>query len=210
MGRLSVADLDRATVLRERQAGQRWLASDPVPVSARTPVELSAPAPRPEPSPAPARSRSAVTGLGDSIMLAASLRLRRLVAPGVSIDAVSGRQVAPGVSAARSLAARNAVGDTVVVHLGTNGTFTRGQFDALMAALSAASRVLFVTVKVPRSWESGVNATIRDGVARYRTAELVDWHATAGAHPSHLLPDGYHLTRAGLDAYAHLIARAVG
>jgi len=220
-----VADLDRTRVQGEKYVGAVWLASDPLPAEPDPPPasqsqasQPQAPAVRPAttapdppqpaaPQPTP---RGTVSGIGDSIMLAASSRLSRLFSSRIAIDAVSGRQVAPGLGVAERLAARGTVGETVVVHLGTNGTFSRGQFDAMMAALSAASRVFFVNVAVPRPWEAGVNATISSGVARYPTAHLIDWRSLAAANPAYLSPDGYHPSGAGLDAYARLIARAAG
>ena len=57
------------------------------------------------------------------------------------------------------LDAQGALGEIVVVSLGANGTFTSDQFEELMAALGDRT-VLFVTVTVPRRWESDVNSAL--------------------------------------------------
>ena len=93
---------------------------------------------------------------------------------------------------------------TVVVHLGTNGTAGADSCDALMDVL-AGRRVVLVTLHVPRSWEAGNNAMVRDCALRH-DAGIADWASTAD-RPGQLAGDGYHLTATGADVYARLIAR---
>jgi lysophospholipase L1-like esterase len=95
-----------------------------------------------------------------------------------------------------------------VVELGTNGTVTASDFDAMMQAASGVSRVVFVNVDVPRSWEAADNAVLAEGVARYPgTALLADWYTLASAHPEWFTPDQVHLQPAGAQALADLVAR---
>ena len=109
-------------------------------------------------------------------------------------------------------ARRNAgtLGSVVIVHLGNNGTFTTKQFDQMMGVLKDVPRVVFLTLKVPRNWESGDNAVIRAGVARYPNTQLVDWHGASAGRPELFAKDGYHLTGAGAKLYASLVVGQVG
>jgi hypothetical protein len=97
----------------------------------------------------------------------------------------------------------------LVVHLGNNGTFTARQFEEMMQELQGLRRVVFVTVKVARSWEGPNNAVLAAGVARYPNAVLADWQAASAGRPDYFAPDGIHLGPAGAQAYAGLIAGSV-
>jgi hypothetical protein len=94
----------------------------------------------------------------------------------------------------------------VIVHLGNNGTFTKGQFDKIMRILSGVDRVVFVNVAVPRAWEDPNNEVIAEGVERYPNAVLVDWHSASADRPEIFYKDGYHLRPGGQRLYADLIS----
>ncbi len=131
--------------------------------------------------------------------------LRRDVS-GVTVDGQVGRQFTAGVRIVDSLRAAGSLPPVVVVALGTNGSFSPQDFDAMMRAAAGARRVVFVNVRVPRVWEADVNATLRAGVTRYRSATLADWSAASQGHAEWFARDGYHLTPAGAEALARLIA----
>jgi hypothetical protein len=65
--------------------------------------------------------------------------------------------------------------------------------------------VVFVNLKVPRSWETPNNNAIANGVAKYPNAVMVDWHDASSDHPEYFAKDGYHLTVAGAKVYTNLI-----
>lgn len=168
-----------------------------------TPLAPAAPAP-----PARAVSVGRVYDVGDSVTLDVKPYLQQYVA-GITVDGKVSRQWDTGVSIINGLRQTGRLPQTVVVDLGTNGTVTSTQFDAMMRAAAGASRVVFVTVKVPRSWESSDNAVIHAGVARYPNTALADWHGLSQGHPEWFYSDGYHLTPSGSKALASLIASVV-
>jgi peptidoglycan/LPS O-acetylase OafA/YrhL len=145
--------------------------------------------------------------VGDSVMLGASASLDAIGA--VKVDAEVSRpwDAAPAVTAA--LRDQGVVDDVLVIHLGTNGPVTAAVFDELMADVSDVGRVIVVNVRVPRRWESEVNAVIADGVTRWPNAELLDWHGFSNDRPALFAADGVHLTEAGMAAYASLVENAV-
>ena len=107
------------------------------------------------------------------------------------------------------LRTETALGDVAVVHLGTNGVFSPYHFDAVMLSLEDVDRVYFVNAKVPRRWEASVNESLEAGVGLWPNAFLIDWNSAATDHPEYFGKDGVHLTGAGIDAYASLIARTI-
>jgi len=161
----------------------------------------------------------AVTAIGDSVMLGAANQLIGTIdgmfatptVPHVTtVDAAESRQFAAGVDVIQDYKNRGALGQYVIVQLGTNGTVDPGEFDRMMGILSDRQKVVIVNAKVPRPWEQQVNDTLEAGVKKYKNAVLLDWHGYGGAHPEFFYDDGIHLRPAGADAYARFVAQALG
>ena len=127
----------------------------------------------------------------------------------IEVDAVVGRQAWEAVNILRQYRDAGTLGDVVVVHMGNNGQFVASEFDQMMEALAGVHRVVFVSVKVPRSWEGPNNSMLAENVARYPNAVLVDWRGASIDHPEFFWDDGIHLRPEGAQAYAQLIAAAV-
>jgi peptidoglycan/LPS O-acetylase OafA/YrhL len=145
-----------------------------------------------------------VDAIGDSVMLGAVTALQQTFGD-IQVDAAEGRQVSVGIQRLQARRDEGALGETVIVHLGNNGTFTDQQFDALMAIMSDVPRVAFVNDKVPRVWEGPNDAVIAAGVQRYPNTILVDWREASGSQPAFFWNDGIHLRPAGAQAYADLL-----
>ena len=174
---------------------------------ASEPVSHAEPAPPPTtPPPPPPISTAAI---GDSVMLGAAGPLQARLGPAGFIDAKVSRQYVEGVATARRLRDQGRLGQVVIVHLGTNGPPRPSDIDALMAALAGVPRVLFVTVRMPRTWEAQTNDVGRAGAARYPQVVLVDWYAYSDGHRDWFQSDGVHLKPIGAQAYADLVAYAV-
>ena len=155
--------------------------------------------------PETAAPSAGVLAVGDSVMLGAAGALGAAV-DGIEVDAAVSRQFATGIEILRSRRDTGQLPGTVVVHLGTNGTAGADSCDALMDVL-AGRRVVLVTLHVPRSWEAGNNAMLRDCALRH-DAGIADW-ASVADRPGQLAGDGYHLTGVGADVYAGLIASVI-
>jgi lysophospholipase L1-like esterase len=147
-----------------------------------------------------------VSAIGDSVMLGAVRGLQKDIHGLTVIDAEVGLQVYAATDTLRYRRASGQLGDVVIVHLGNNGTFTKGQFDEIMRILSGVDRVLFVNVTVPRAWEEPNNEVISEGVGRYPNAVLADWYSASVDHPEYFVEDGVHLQIKGQKVYAALIA----
>jgi peptidoglycan/LPS O-acetylase OafA/YrhL len=151
-----------------------------------------------------------ITAIGDSVMVGAAPVLEELFGSRGRVDALISRQWDDGVDVLTELAAQERLGDTVVVHLGSNGPITADQFDRMMSATAGARNVVLVTTKVPRRWESITNQALADGVARYPKARLADWHAAVSGSPELLTGDGIHLRgNAAIRLYAETVRGAL-
>jgi hypothetical protein len=158
---------------------------------------------------APARhaGSGAALCIGDSVMLGASPGYRGTLSMCGAVDAAESRQFAagPGLVAGRPLPT------TVVVHLGTNGTISPSDLDAVLGRLAGVPRVVLVTVQVSgrRPWEGPDNALIRTAPDHHPNVAVADWKAASDGHRDWLGADGIHLTAAGAAGYAATIAAAL-
>jgi hypothetical protein len=146
-----------------------------------------------------------ITAIGDSVMLGAAADLTARLNGQTFVDAAVGRQVNVGIGILQAWRDAGRLGDVVIVHLGNNGTFTPEQFQEMQSILQGVPKVIFLTVKVPRMWEEGVNQTLVAGVAGMPNAVLLDWRAASIDHPELFWDDGMHLRPEGAAFYTDLI-----
>jgi len=149
-----------------------------------------------------------VLAVGDSVLLGARSALQREI-PGIQVDAVVSRQFGDAIELLRGYANLNALPDVVVIHLGTNGAFTDGQFDAMMEVLGRQRRVFFLTAREPRTWEPIVNERLKAGAKRWANATIIDWHDIANPNGQWFVSDGLHLSSVGQTAYAVTVRDAI-
>src|SRR2546421_11004319 len=179
------------------------------------PPATATPLPEPSENPTPAatpRTDAApyrgLTAIRDSIMVDAAPNLRARF-PGLTVDAVAGRQVAVGLQAMQTLAASGRLGDIVVIALGTNGAFSSGQLDRIVA-LAVGRRLIMLTNFCPYcSWVAANNQLIRSGCRQVRDCTVAEWEDVAAANPDWFYADGVHMPIGGPggQAYADLVAR---
>jgi hypothetical protein len=147
-----------------------------------------------------------VSAIGDSVMLGAVPSLQRDIKGLGVVDAEVGLQLYDAIGILQSRRATGQLGSLVIVHLGNNGTFTKQEFDHIMHVLSDVDKVVFVNLKVPRSWEETNNEVISEGVQRYPNAVMVDWYSASVNHPEYFYRDGYHLRPKAQKVYAELLS----
>ena len=145
--------------------------------------------------------------MGDSIALGSAGALRAVLGGDTTVDAKVGRQFA--ASPAIVEAWTRAHGGPVVVALGANGTVSRRDLDAVLAA-AGPRRVVLVGVAVARRWRDGNNAVLRAAAARAPQVAFVDWAALVAANPGTLGPDGVHPGPRGRALLARAVADAIG
>ena len=149
-----------------------------------------------------------VTAIGDSVMIDASPYLERLL-PGITIDAVVGRQLYETPTVVAELMARGELGSRVILELGTNGPYTRAQLISLLRSLGNVKEILLVNTRVPRPWQDQVNQLLASVAKTYPNVVLVNWYGASAGHASFFYPDGVHLDPEGARFYAGLLARSL-
>jgi lysophospholipase L1-like esterase len=170
------------------------------------PVTLPSPTPGGAENPVP-QSGKGITVIGDSVILGVSPYLEELF-PGIAIDAKIGRQMSQAQALTEQLKADKKLGKTVVIELGTNGTFRNSQLEELLNTIGGDRTILLINTRVPRPWEDDVNRKLADTAERFPNAKLIDWHATSKGK-DFFNSDGVHLTADGAKAYASLIEKTL-
>ena len=151
-----------------------------------------------------------VTAVGDSVMAGAVAELEAAYEGPIRIDAEVSRSIGEGVDVIAHQAEDKTLGDVVVVHLGTNGPIEVGDVARIMEVAGSDRQVAFLTVKLPRRWESQVNDVLASEVPAYPNAVLVDWHGASEGKREWFSDDGIHIhAKPGAAAYAELVATAV-
>lgn len=150
-----------------------------------------------------------VTIIGDSIVLAAATDLRAQV-PNLDFFAQVGLQVSGGIAEVQDRAEAGRLGRTVVIDLGSNGTFTSSQFDRIMTLVGADRQIFFVSVNIPHVWRDTNNQLLAQKVAQYPNASLIDWYGASIGHPEYFAVDGVHLEPEGAKALTSLLLGALG
>jgi peptidoglycan/LPS O-acetylase OafA/YrhL len=146
-----------------------------------------------------------VLAIGDSVMLGAVSQLRGAIR-GIEVDAAIGRPFGTGIAILQQREKEGLLPGTVVIGLGDNGWITSQQVDQAMQVLGSTTKVVFVNLKEPRSWESHDNAVLAQAALRYPNVSVADWHDAGDRHPEYFWDDGIHLRPAGAQAYAQLVA----
>lgn len=204
---LAVAAHDPAVPAAAEQAASLAAMTDAFQSDALAPTRTAPEAGGPEPAGrvvAGDTGNVRVTAIGDSVMLGAAHQLAEDI-PGIDLDASVGRQVSHAIRLLKERKANGQLGDVVLLHLGNNGTFTSKQFDQIMEVVGPERRVVFLTLRVSRSWEQGNNEVIRKGVERHEGAFLVDWRAAIEERPEVLWKDGTHLRPEWASFYVELL-----
>jgi len=159
------------------------------------------------PQTAIASNSSGLWVTGDSVIL--GIRDKLAAKEDISIiNARVGRQIQELINAVTGDKAK-AKNSTVVLNVGNNNAVSREDMVKLMELLKDQPKIVVINTAVPRTWRAGNNKIIREVVANYSNAVLVDWEQIAENHPEFFAPDGVHLVDAGSDVYVASILDAL-
>ena len=146
--------------------------------------------------------------LGDSVMLGAAEELQ---AAGFAVDAEVSRQMINFVPTMQTMQRRATYGAAVVVHLGTNGSFSQSTLDSMMATLVDVPIVVVLTGKADRGWVAGNNAMLRALPDRYPNTTVLDWEVLSQQCQGNCFySDGIHLPTDGQNYYTGLVRQLLG
>jgi peptidoglycan/LPS O-acetylase OafA/YrhL len=151
----------------------------------------------------PATTATNAVAVGDSVLLGSKQQLKNAM-PGITVDAEVARQFDTIVDVVRWYGSEGLMNGPLVVHAGTNGTFSDADVDRLFE-IAGDRPVLLVNAKVERPWEGLVNQRLEAAAGRHSNAVLVDWYSVAARHPEWFAADGAHLRPEGARALAELV-----
>ena len=143
-------------------------------------------------------------------MLGAAANLKSNI-PGILVNAKVGRQVVQAPALVKSLADRDQLGSTVIVHLGTNGEGRLSSYLSVIDSIGPDRRIYWVTVHGV-AWAGAANANIRAAASQRGNVHVIDWDAYASSHASEswFYSDGIHLQPEARRAYTELIKSSCG
>jgi len=149
-----------------------------------------------------------VFAVGDSVMLGSAKKLKSY---GITVDAVKNRQVIDAVQIFNYYKSVNELGNTVVIHLGTNGITKAATFERILKPLAGIPHVVILTMRVPgHASEALNNVVINNLPATHPNVTILDWYTLSKPHPEWFNSDGIHPNAIGQDNYVALIMKAIG
>ena len=155
--------------------------------------------------PARAVPGNRVTVIGDSVALGARGALEQAI-PGLSVDAEVGRHAREAAQVVSRLRGELALGEVVVLHLGTNSLMAEARLRELLQQLSDRRLVVLVTPQARRPWIAPNQALLQRLAAEQPHLRLVDWAAMVQAEPERVVADGVHPSAAGMQTLARQLA----
>ncbi len=147
--------------------------------------------------------------IGDSVSIGLTDEFHQAYTGGL-IDACGSRQIAMGQTVYDYYRDRNEVGHTVILALGTNGSFTADELEAFIADIGEDRQIWLITNRVPSSWHRTTNQTMTQVAANHDNVSIIDWEAYSAGHDEWVSSDGIHLTWEGRTAYMQMIVDAIG
>jgi len=146
-----------------------------------------------------------MTTIGDSVMLGASTELcSRFI--NCYCDAVKSRSPYKTDEVVNNLLSLGVLGDPVVIHMGTNGTFTASYWNKVMD-LCGDRDVFWIGISNDSMFH--VNDMLRSQADTRDNAYYLDWPAFSKDHHEYFGGDNIHLTTSGKKAYTQFIYEAL-
>jgi len=155
-----------------------------------------------------AAKQLSVTAVGDSVMLGSEYLYKELF-PKIYFDATVSRQIYQVPALFKSLAASGKLANTVIIGLGTNGTFTNEAFQSIMTSIGDQRQVYWINVRSDAKWTDEVNRDLGKMAKRYKNLHIVDWHGASAGHDDWLTADKTHPSTDGQTHYVATVAKAV-
>lgn len=162
-------------------------------------------------APIPDDRPTRVLVIGDSVLLGAAQAI-----PGactnceVVVDAAESRSTLTSVQQA---GANEGAFDVVVALLGHNDAgnpaVAHAGFEELFDRYALVPRIVVLTLHEVRPGYAELNGFLRESAEQRPNVAVADWHAEVEAHPDATVSDGLHLTGAGAELLAGVIAAEI-
>lgn len=155
-----------------------------------------------------ALANTPITALGDSVMLSAASALQADL-PRIDVDATVALQVDAAIDKLRTKVNQGQVSNTVLIGLGSNGTFTKAQWEEIYELLGSKRQIFLMNVRVSRSWQDSVNKTIRNAAKEYDNVHEIDWYEASKNKPQIFYNDHIHPNPEGGKFYSNLVVHEI-
>lgn len=149
-----------------------------------------------------------ITFVGDSVLLSVADQLVTIFGRAVVEGAVS-RQLYQTTEVIADLEKREQLHNTVVVFLGSNGTFTETQMETFIKEIGTSRDLFFLTTNVPRIWKDSVNEQLALAESNHSNVHILDWNAFSSGHDEWLLEDQVHPNPMGAQQLALFVAEEI-
>lgn len=149
-----------------------------------------------------------ITFIGDSVLLSVADQLVTIFGRAVVEGAVS-RQLYQTTEVIADLEKREQLHDTVVVFLGSNGTFTQTQMETFITEIGTSRNLFFLTTNVPRIWKDSVNEQLALAESNHSNVHILDWNAFSSGHDEWLMEDQVHPNPIGAQQLALFVAEEI-
>jgi len=149
-----------------------------------------------------------VTFVGDSVLLSVADQIVTVFGQAVVDGAVS-RQLYQSSAVVAALKEREQLHETVVVLLGSNGTFTQTQMETFIKEVGTSRNLFFLTTNVPRIWKDSVNEQLALAASKHSNVHILDWNAYSNGHDEWLLEDQVHPNPTGAQQLAIFVAEEI-
>ncbi|MGM1049238.1 MAG: hypothetical protein ACQEXX_24300 [Bacillota bacterium] len=153
-------------------------------------------------------SGEGITVIGDSVLVGVEPYLKEAL-PGIYVDGKVSRQMSQGETIVKELKSQGKLGDRIIIHLGTNGPFSKKQLQSLLESLSDAKIVVLINTRVPKGWQDTVNTNIKEVAKQFSNVKVVDWYSASQGKDQYFYQDGVHLKSEGNKYFASLIVDAL-
>lgn len=196
---------ENAELLAEQEA-QDGQASQDAPVSQETtsPIPLTI-SEDPSVQETPEESSVQFTAIGDSVMLGAAPELKKMF-PDSVISAAESRQVWETETIASELEAKGELMNTVVIALGSNGSFSKKQGQALLDSFGQDCKLYWVAPYGKNLyWKDSTLEILLELESENENLTVLNWPEEAEQHGDWFYDDGMHLNDAGQKGYAQFL-----
>lgn len=139
-----------------------------------------------------------ITFIGDSVMLGAMNNILKTF-PNSYFDAKESRQIYTAQTIIKELKTQNKLGDTIIIHLGTNGDCNTCK-EKIMEELTDKQVFWINTTN-----DTKVNEKLNELETKYNNLTIIDWKTYSTNHEDWFYYDGIHLPPKGRTEYTNLI-----
>jgi len=149
-----------------------------------------------------------ITFIGDSVLLSVADQLVTIFGKAV-VDGAVNRPLYQTTAVIADLKKREQLHDTVVIFLGSNGTFTQKQMETFIEEIGTSRNLFFLTTNVPRIWKDSVNEQLTLAESKHSNVHILDWNAYSSGHDEWLLEDQVHPNPMGAQQLALFVAEEI-